>query len=75
MLQPAQFHWRGLRVDVAVSTGSGPKAKALAWLKDFSVRERRPLVYHRGDDCYAFGPEEFQQEIKSKLDRGEKLWT
>ena len=72
---PAQFLWRGLRVDVAVSTGGGPKEKALAWLKDFSQRERRPLVYHRGDDCYAFGPEEFQQEIKGKLDRGEKLWS
>jgi hypothetical protein len=75
VLLPAQFTWRGLRVDVAVPTGGGPKAKALQWLKEFSRQQQRPLVYHQGEDCYAFGPDEFQQEIKRKLARGEALWA
>ena len=75
VLLPAKLDWRGLKVDVAVPTGAGPKTRALEWLKDFSRRRQRPLLYQQGDDWYVVGPPEFQQAIKAKLDRGEKLWT
>jgi hypothetical protein len=75
VLLPAKLDWRGLKVDVAVPTGAGPKTRALEWLKDFSRRRQRPLLYQQGDDWYAVGPPEFQQAIKAKLDRGEKLWA
>jgi hypothetical protein len=75
VLLPAKFSWRGLKVDVAVPTGAGPKTRALQWLKDFSRRRQRPLLYQRGEDWYVVGPPEFQQEIKAKLDRGETLWA
>lgn len=71
----ANFEWRGLRVDVAVATGSGPKAKALAWLQAFSRKEMRPLIYQIEGEWHLFGPPEFQQEMKTKLDRGEVLWS
>jgi hypothetical protein len=47
----------------------------LRWLKEFSARRQRPLLYQLGDDWYVVGPPEFQQEIKAKLDRGETLWA
>ena len=74
VLLPANFQWRGLPVDVAVPTGTGPKQKALRWLQDFSRRRQRPLLYRLGEDWYAFGPVEFQAEIKQRIDRGETLW-
>jgi hypothetical protein len=75
VLLPAKLQWRGLRVDVAVPTGAGLRERALIWLKDFSRREQRPLLYQVGEDWYAFGPPEFQHEIKARIDRGETLWT
>jgi hypothetical protein len=74
VLLPAKLAWRGLRVDVAVPTGSGPARKALHWLQEFSRRRQRPLLYQLGTDWYAFGPPEFQLEIKARLARGESLW-
>jgi len=74
VLLPANFLWRGLPVDVAVPTGAGPKQKALRWLQDFSRRRGRPLLYRLGEDWYAFGPVEFQAEIKQRIERGETLW-
>lgn len=74
VLLPASFAWRGLRVDVAVPTGTGPRPKALRWLQDFSRRRQRPLLYQLGEDWYAFGPQEFQLEMKQRIDRGETLW-
>jgi hypothetical protein len=75
VLLPAKLDWRGLKVDVAVPTGPGPKARALRWLKEFSARRQRPLLYQLGEDWYVVGPPEFQHEIKAKLDRGETLWA
>jgi hypothetical protein len=74
LLLPAKLAWRGLSVDVAVPTGAGPAEPALAWLKEFSQRRQRPLLYQAGEDWYAVGPPEFQSEIKARMDRGETLW-
>lgn len=75
VLLAAKLTWRGLKVDVAVPTGAGPGERGLSWLKEFSLDRQRPLLYQQGESWYAFGPPEFQQEIKDKIERGEKLWT
>ena len=72
---PANFKWRGLRVDVAVAAGQRPKKKALDWLKTFSLEKNRPLIYQIGDEWFAFGPPEFQIEIRERIGRGEKPWA
>ena len=74
LMLAAAFQWRGLAVDVAVPTGTGPTPEALEWLRQFSHERRRPLVYQLDDEWYAHGPPEFQRDIKHRLDRGEKLW-
>ncbi len=74
VLLPARLAWRGLRVDVAVPTGRGPRPKALKWLQEFSRQRQRPLIYRLGEDWYAFGPVEFQREVKERIARGETLW-
>jgi hypothetical protein len=75
VLLAAKLDWRGLKVDVAVPTGAGPKARALRWLEEFSRSRQRPLLYQLGEDWHAVGPPEFQQEIKARIARGETLWT
>ncbi len=72
---PANFIWRGLRVDVAVAAGERPKQKALDWLKKFSSEKKRPFIYQIGDDWFAFGPPDFQAEIRDRIGRGEKPWA
>ncbi len=74
VLLPANFAWRGFPVDVAVPTGGGPRPKALNWLQDFSRRRQRPLLYQLGEEWYAFGPAEFQREIKRRIELGDALW-
>jgi hypothetical protein len=74
ILLAANFRWRGLPVDVAVPVGEGPKAKALDWLKTFATANGRPLLYRIGEDWYAFGPPDFQTEMRDRIGRGEQPW-
>ncbi len=74
IMLPAALRWRDLSVDLAVPTGTGPRAKSLNWLKAFSTRRRRPLLYRIGDDWYAHGPTEFQEEIRCQMAKGETPW-
>ena len=39
------MNWRGLPVDVAVPVGRKIPPRALNWLKDFSQRNGRPLLF------------------------------
>jgi hypothetical protein len=76
--------WRGLPVDVAVPVGRRIPPRALDWLKDFSVRNGRPLlfseqlkqngVYQREQLFSAHGPGEFQQHVAQLLARDQPLW-
>jgi hypothetical protein len=75
ILLPANFTWRGLPVDVAVPVGERPKQKALDWLKAFATAKGRPLLYRIGEDWYAFGPPDFQTEMRDRIGRGEQPWA
>jgi hypothetical protein len=76
--------WQGLPVDVAVPVGRRIPPRALNWLKDFSARHGRPLLfseqvkengrYTREQMFSAFGPPAFQQHLADLLARGEPLW-
>jgi hypothetical protein len=74
ILLPANFTWRGLAVDVAVPVGERPKPKALEWLKAFATANGRPLLYRIAEDWYAFGPPDFQTEMRDRIGRGEQPW-
>jgi hypothetical protein len=76
--------WQGLPVDAAVPVGRRIPPRALNWLKDFSARNGRPLlfseqvkrdgVYQREQLFSAHGPPEFQQHIARLLASGSPLW-
>jgi hypothetical protein len=71
---PAKFLWQGHPVDVAVSVKLAPKLKALDWLKEFSAKHRRLLMYQVDSEWYAFGPPAFQVDISMRLQSGERFW-
>ncbi len=74
ILLVASFAWHGIPVDVAVPAGNRIKEKALTWLQDFYSKQKRLLVFNLDEEWYAFGPPAFQQDIRSRLQRGEFLW-
>jgi hypothetical protein len=71
---PARFAWRGSAVDVAVPVGEGPGREALKWLTTFATTNGRPLLYRIGQEWYAFGPQDFQAEMRERIGRGEQPW-
>jgi hypothetical protein len=75
ILLAANFAWRDLRVDVAVPVGDGIKPEALEWLKAFASTQGRPLLYRIAEDWYAFGPPDFQTEMRERIGRGEQPWA
>lgn len=84
MVLPEVTHWRGVPVDLAIPVGKRIPPRALKWIKQFAEENMRPLLYMEQDsggadlqlsqDVIAYGPPEFQMEIKQRLDSGEKLW-
>jgi hypothetical protein len=75
ILLAASFAWRGLTVDVAVPVNDGPRPEALEWLQSFATAQGRPLLYRIGEEWYAFGPPEFQTEMRERIGRGEQPWA
>jgi hypothetical protein len=76
--------WHNLPVDVAVPVGRRIPPRALNWLKEFAVRNGRPLlfseqvkengVYQREQLFSAHGPPDFQQHIAQLVAAGKPLW-
>ena len=75
ILLVASFAWHGMPVDVAVPSGAAIKEKALAWLQHFYAEHKRLLIFKIDEEWYAFGPPAFQHDIRSRLQRGEILWS
>ncbi len=72
---PASFRWRNIPVDVAVAIGARPKAKAKAWLEDFSREKKRPLLLQSDGEWLAYGPPPFLHEIRDRLANKEQPWA
>jgi hypothetical protein len=75
ILLAASFTWRGLAVDVAVPVAGGPKPEALEWLTSFATAKGRPLLYRVAEEWFAFGPPDFQTEMRERIGRGEQPWA
>jgi hypothetical protein len=71
---PDMMVWRGLLVDVVTPAGRDPAGPPLEWLKRRAESEGRPFVYQQGGIWVGYGPAEFLQLVKQKMERGEPLW-
>ncbi len=74
MVLRGKLTWRGLPVDVIVPAGQDPSSDVLAWMQRYGQAHARPFVYQTAGEWHAFGPPEFQQEMKERLASEEKLW-
>lgn len=64
--------WRGEPAYILCSAGCDPDEALLAWMREFSLRTRRPFFYEQNGERFGFGSVEFQQEMVDKLERGER---
>jgi hypothetical protein len=79
-----QLNWNGRPVDLAVPMGRRISPRALDWLKRFSERQLRPLIYteqildggrfSREQQVFGYGPPEFQQDLLRWQREGKRLW-
>ncbi len=84
MVLPDARRWQNLPVDVAVPVGRSIPEASLQWLKQFAMQAGRPLIYleqnndekdfRQDQNLLAYGPPEFQSEIRVLLEAGERLW-
>jgi SEC-C motif-containing protein len=66
--------WRGHAAYVLRSAGRDPDEKLVAWMRELSVRTKRPFFYEIAGERFGFGPPEFQHEMLEKLQSGQPLW-
>lgn len=84
IILPEARCWQNLAVDVAVPVGRFIPPETLQWLKQFAMRNNRPLLYLEQDsgsqeyqlaqNVMAYGPPLFQAEIQSAITLENKLW-
>lgn len=76
--------WNGIPVDLAVPVGKKIPPRSLNWLKQFSQKQMRPLIYteqivvngefQKQQQILAYGPPAFQQDMAQWQKEGRKLW-
>ena len=66
--------WRGNEAYILRSAGRDPDEALLAWMREMSLRTKRPFFYEVAGERFGFGPPEFQQEMLARLESGERLW-
>ena len=81
---PNKFNWRLYPVDVAVPVGRRIPPRALQWLMRFTSAHQRLLVFmeqdskevtfNKSQQCLAYGPPLFRQEIEMRVKEGDRLW-
>ena len=79
-----KLNWRGHAVDLAVPIGNVIPPRTLNWLKQFSEKHLRPLIYseqivadgalQKEQQVFGHGPADFQQDVLNMLQQGAKLW-
>jgi hypothetical protein len=77
--------WAGLPVDLAVPVGKCIPQRSLSYLKEFSRRHNRPLIYteqivengdyQRQQQTFAYGPPDFQRDVLRQRQEGGSLWS
>jgi len=68
------IRWRDAPAYILLSAGREPDEQLLAWMREFSLRTRRPFFYEHAGEKLGFGPPEFQQDMLQRLARGEPMW-
>jgi hypothetical protein len=66
--------WRGRPAYILGAAGRDPDQRLLDWMRSFSVETGSPFFYEQRGERFGFGPPEFQQEMLSRVERGERLW-
>ena len=76
--------WNNRPVDLAVPVGKRIPPRSLEWLKQFSEKNMRPLIYteqivesgkfQKKQQVFGYGPPAFQQELLYWQQTGKKLW-
>lgn len=78
-----KLSWNGYPVDLAVPVGKRIPPRSLDWLKKFSEKHGRPLVYteqieagkfQKEQQVFGYGPPAFQQDLMRLLEEGKKLF-
>ena len=79
-----KLNWNGLPVDLAVPVGRRIPPRSLDWLKKFSERNMRPLMFmeqiveagrfQKQQKIYGHGPRAFQQDLLRWQREGRKIW-
>jgi hypothetical protein len=76
--------WRGHPVDLAVPVGRRIPPRSLNWIKNFSEKHTRPLIYteqikeegsfRKEQLVFGHGPPAFQSDVQTWQQNGQKLW-
>jgi len=79
-----KLQWNGVPVDLAVPVGKKIPPRSLEWLKRFSEKNMRLLIYteqiledgqfQKQQQIMAYGPSTFQQDMLRWQQEGKKLW-
>jgi hypothetical protein len=79
-----KLNWKGYPVDLAVPIGKKIPPRSLDWLKRFSERNNRLLIYmeqiveagkfQKQQKMFAYGPSTFQEDLLQRQNEGPKLW-
>ncbi len=69
-----RIRWRDTPAYLLLSAGREPDETLLQWMRDYSMRTRRPFFYEQHGEKLGFGPPEFQRDMLARLQRGEPMW-
>jgi hypothetical protein len=69
-----RIRWRDSPAYLLLSAGREPDETLLQWMREYSVRTRRPFFYEQRGEKLGFGPPEFQRDMLARLQRGEPMW-
>ncbi len=79
-----KLRWNNYPVDLAVPVGKRIPPRSLEWLKNFSKKNMRPLIFteqiiengefQKQQQVQVYGPPVFQQDILRYQQDGKKLW-
>lgn len=79
-----KLDWHGHPVDLAVPVARRIPTRALNWLKNFSEKNMRPLIYteqikesgkyQKQQLIFGYGPQQFQDELARWQQEGKTFW-
>ena len=68
------MRWQAQPAFVLLSAGRDPSPEVVTWMQAFARSTGAPFYYQQDGERLGYGPPAFQQEMLTKLQRGEALW-